>query len=83
MGPRFLRPRKRAAHKPKYLASINAMRQFQEGCKIFPVLEGLPRYSKAKIRFQSFFMLMTVQPLVFASSYNDCGKVPILVSGNP
>jgi hypothetical protein len=36
-----------------------------------------------KICFQSFFMLITVQPFALASSYRACGKVPTLVSGNP
>src|SRR5262245_6705651 len=40
-------------------------------------------YSKAKIRFQSFFMLMTTQPCLFALSYNAWVKVPTLVAGNP
>jgi len=33
--------------------------------------------------FQSFFMLMTTQPFFFASSINDCGNVPNLVSDRP
>jgi hypothetical protein len=37
----------------------------------------------AKIRFQSFFMLMTVQPCFFASSYSAWVNVPIFVSGSP
>ena len=42
------------------------------------------RYSsKANTRFQSFFILMTVQLFFFASSYSACVKVPTLVSGNP
>ena len=41
------------------------------------------RYSNAKMRLQSFFMLITVQPSFFASSYNACVKVPTLVSGRP
>jgi hypothetical protein len=40
-------------------------------------------YSNAKIRFQSFFMLITVQPSFFASSYSACVKVPTLLSGRP
>jgi len=36
-----------------------------------------------KMRFQSFFMLMTVQPFCFASSYSAWVKVPTLVSGRP
>jgi hypothetical protein len=40
-------------------------------------------YSNAKMRFQSLFMLITVQPRVFASSMSDWGKVPTLVSGSP
>ena len=39
--------------------------------------------SKAKIFFQSFFMLMTVQPCFFAMSYISWLKVPTLVSGKP
>src|SRR5215469_11208664 len=41
------------------------------------------QFSKAKMRFQSFFMLMTVQPFFVASSYNAWVKVPTLVSGSP
>ena len=40
-------------------------------------------YSKLKMRFQSFFMLITVQCRVFASSISDSAKVPTLVSGSP
>jgi hypothetical protein len=40
-------------------------------------------YSNAKMRFQSFFMLITVQPSFFASSYSACVKVPTLLSGRP
>jgi hypothetical protein len=39
--------------------------------------------SNAKIRFQSFFMLMTIQPFCFASSYSAWVKVPTLVAGSP
>jgi hypothetical protein len=39
--------------------------------------------SKEKIRAQSFFMLITIQPFLFASSISDSGKVPNLVSGSP
>jgi len=39
--------------------------------------------SKVKIRFQSFLMLITFQPLVLASSYSACVNVPTLVSGRP
>jgi hypothetical protein len=43
-----------------------------------------PRHSsKAKMRFQSFFMLMAIQPSFFASSKSDWVKVPTLVWGNP
>ena len=41
------------------------------------------RYSKAKIRFQSFFMLMMIQLFFFASSYSACVNVPTLVLGSP
>jgi hypothetical protein len=34
-----------------------------------------------KIRFQSFFMLMTVQPLVFASVMSASLNVPLFGSG--
>ena len=46
-------------------------------CRIISLLPGVaplldravrPHYSKVKIFFQSFFMLMTVQPCFFASS---------------
>jgi hypothetical protein len=40
-------------------------------------------YSNAKIRFQSFFMLITVQSFFFASSYSSGVNVPTLVSGKP
>jgi hypothetical protein len=40
-------------------------------------------YSNAKMRFQSFFMLITVQPSFFASLYSACVKVPTLLSGRP
>jgi hypothetical protein len=40
-------------------------------------------YSNAKMRFQSFFMLMMVQPCFFAMSYIAWLKVPTLVFGNP
>ena len=40
-------------------------------------------YSNAKMRFQSFFMLITVQPFFLASSYSAWVKVPTLVSGSP
>ena len=33
-------------------------------------------HSDAKIRFQSFFMLMTIQPRSFASAIRASGKVP-------
>ncbi len=39
--------------------------------------------SNANMRFQSFFMLMTVQPCFFASSYSAWVKAPTLVSGSP
>jgi len=40
-------------------------------------------YSKAKMRFQSFLMLMTIQPSFFASSYSAWVNVPTFVSGSP
>jgi hypothetical protein len=41
------------------------------------------RYSNAKIRFQSFFMLMITQPCFLAWSYSAWVKVPTLVAGSP
>jgi hypothetical protein len=38
-------------------------------------------YSKEKMRFQSFFMLITVQSRAFASSISETENVPTLVSG--
>ena len=40
-------------------------------------------FSKAKIRFQSSFMLMITHPSFFASSYSAWEKAPTLVSGRP
>ena len=40
-------------------------------------------FSQAKICFQSFFMLMTIQFCLFAMSYIAWLKVPTEVSGNP
>jgi hypothetical protein len=48
-----------------------------------PKLRFSSFYSNAKIRRQSFFILITVQPLLFASSYNAWVKVPTVVSGRP
>jgi hypothetical protein len=48
-----------------------------------PAAESKAFYSNAKMRFQSFFMLITVQLLAFASSISDWSNVPTLVSGNP
>jgi hypothetical protein len=39
--------------------------------------------SNLKMRFQSFFMLITIQPSFFASSYSSWVKVPTFVSGSP
>jgi hypothetical protein len=41
------------------------------------------RYSNAKIRFQSFFMLITVQPFFFASLKSAWVNVPSLLSERP
>jgi hypothetical protein len=35
------------------------------------------------MRFQSFFMLMTIHPSFFASSYKSWVKMPTLVLGSP
>jgi hypothetical protein len=40
-------------------------------------------YSNEKMRFQSFFMLITVQARAFASAISAWLNVPTLVSGNP
>ena len=45
--------------------------------------QAVKRYSNAKIRFQSFFMLMIIQPSFFASSYSAWVNVPTFVSGSP
>ena len=37
-------------------------------------------FRRAKMRFQSFFMLITVQPSFFASSNSSCANVPTLVN---
>ncbi len=42
-----------------------------------------PRYSNAKMRFQSSFMLTTIQPCFLATSYISWLKVPTDVFGNP
>jgi hypothetical protein len=47
------------------------------------MLIGRHYSSKANTRFQSFFMLMTVQLFCFASSYSACVNLPTLVSGSP
>ncbi len=39
--------------------------------------KSAPYGSKAKIRFQSFFMLMTIQPCCFASAMSASLNVPI------
>jgi hypothetical protein len=44
---------------------------------------GICYGSNVKIFFQSFFMLITVQPFFMASSWSACVKVPTLVSGSP
>lgn len=54
--------------------------------RITPRGDGLPRqryFSQAKIRFQSFFILMTNQPLDLASSYSAWVKVPMGLLGSP
>jgi hypothetical protein len=38
---------------------------------------------KRETRFQSFFMLITDQPPVFASIINESESVPTLLSGRP
>ena len=47
------------------------------------IIRSTACYSNAKMRFQSFFMLITVQPFFFASSYSAGVKVPTLLSGRP
>src|SRR5215204_6564525 len=46
-------------------------------------LQPRASYSNAKMRFQSFFMLITVQPFFVASSKSAGVKAPTLVSGRP
>jgi hypothetical protein len=79
MEPQFRGSAGEPLIQPKYRLQVGRCRQIRRGAKYFP---ELLHFSKAKIRFQSFFVLMTVQPLLFASSYNDCGKVPILVAAS-
>ena len=40
-------------------------------------------FSKEKMRFQSFCMLITTQPSFFASPISASGKLPTWVSGSP
>ena len=44
---------------------------------------NLSAHSNAKMRFQSSFMLTTIQPCFFAMSYISWLKVPTDVLGNP
>jgi hypothetical protein len=53
------------------------------GCPVSANKRHRAPYSKAKTRFQSFFMLMTIQPFFFASSSSAAAKVPNLLSGRP
>ena len=48
-----------------------------------PTALGQGALSNPKMRFQSFFMLITVQPSFFASSYKSSVNVPTLVLGKP
>ena len=51
--------------------------------KAIPENEGYGHHSQAKIFFQSFFILITVQPCFLASSYSPwVENVPTLVSGS-
>ena len=46
-------------------------------------MAGAPLAVVGKIRFQSFFIEITVQPRCMASSISDWENVPTLVSGSP
>jgi hypothetical protein len=46
-------------------------------------IRGVSYWSKEKMPFQSFFMLITVHFFALASSYRAWLKVPTLVSSNP
>jgi len=59
---------------------FRSMRHSVADAEHFRAIEA---YSNAKIRFQSFFMLMTIQPCFFASSWSAWVKDPTLVSGSP
>ena len=50
--------------------------------RLVPISNIASPYSNAKMRFQSFFMLMTGQPLLFASSYSACVKAPDQLAGS-
>ena len=52
-------------------------------CLMCVPFEEVDYLSNEKMRFQSFFMLITIQPSFVASSYRLCGNVPTFVSGNP
>src|SRR5215510_1672127 len=57
----------------------------QYACFLVNEDEGQHRrrhFSKAKIRFQSLFILITTHPCFFASSYSACVNVPTFVSGS-
>src|SRR5262245_8606231 len=50
-------------------------------CALYLVVR--PTVAGGNTSFQSFFMLITVQPFCFASSYSPWVKVPTLLSCNP
>jgi hypothetical protein len=50
-------------------------------CDLPPGNIPLTHYSKEKIRFQSFFMLMTIQPFFFASASRQAGEYPFVNDG--
>lgn len=58
----------------------------EDAAKVRMIFDRFARpepHSDVKMRFQSFFMLMTVQPLCSAVSINAWLNVPTLVSGRP
>ena len=69
----------RAAPQPPSRSATSTIKTTKRTFRI----AGPPYGSNVKICFQSFFMLMTIQPFFFASSYSAWVKVPTLVSGSP
>src|SRR5881394_3663307 len=68
-----------------WLSSIATRRSVDDATDHIPTAARRRKVhgSNAKIRFQSFFMLMMFQPFLFASSYSAGVKVPTLVLPRP